>query len=117
MEVAKHVLHQIKSSNLETPPLRAFVQINETETLRQAEASRLRHASGNPISVLDGVPFSIKEEFDVVGFSTTLGTAVYSSIANSDSTIVAKLKNLGAIVVGKTNMHEIGKRNKKKCIT
>jgi Asp-tRNA(Asn)/Glu-tRNA(Gln) amidotransferase A subunit family amidase len=75
---------------------------------REAQASAQRHRAGQPLSVLDGVPVVIKDELDVQGYATTLGTKFRRDIAAADSTVVARLKAAGALVLGKGNMNEIG---------
>jgi Asp-tRNA(Asn)/Glu-tRNA(Gln) amidotransferase A subunit family amidase len=58
---------------------------------------------------LDGVPIAIKDEVDMVPYPTTAGTSFLgASPAQADSTVVARLRNAGALLIGKTNMHEIG---------
>jgi Asp-tRNA(Asn)/Glu-tRNA(Gln) amidotransferase A subunit family amidase len=85
-----------------------FIARRPDELARDAEASAIRHAHGAPRSVLDGVPVVIKDEFDIVGYATTLGTSFRKDIAAADSTIVARLRAAGALIVGKGNMNEIG---------
>ena len=58
---------------------------------------------------MDGVPFTAKEEFDIEGYKTTVGTSFMGeSPATATATCVQRLLNAGAVLVGKTNMHEIG---------
>jgi hypothetical protein len=74
-----------------------------------AEASTKRYASGTPLSVLDGVPVGVKDEVNVRGYSRTLGMA--KTVNDGDvetSWCVKKWEECGAVIVGKTNMHEIG---------
>jgi Asp-tRNA(Asn)/Glu-tRNA(Gln) amidotransferase A subunit family amidase len=73
-----------------------------------AAASAARHKEGAPLSVLDGVPVVIKDELDVAGYATTLGTSFRKDVAPTDSTVVARLRAAGALVLGKGNMNEIG---------
>ncbi len=93
------------------PKLNAFTQLNETEILAQAELSTQRWKSNTPLSILDGIPIAVKDEIDVAGCYPTKGTSYLAQVngrAESDEAIVARIKQLGAIVFGKTNMHEIG---------
>ena len=65
--------------------------------------------SPKPIGPLDGVPVSVKAELDQIGYGTTVGTSFLGKTpATQDATPVAKLREAGAILIGKTNMHEIG---------
>jgi Asp-tRNA(Asn)/Glu-tRNA(Gln) amidotransferase A subunit family amidase len=85
-----------------------FVSRKPEEVLRAAEASGERLRAGKPLSVLDGVPVVLKDEVDLAGFPTTLGTKFRTEVATADSTVAARLKAAGAIILGKVNMNEIG---------
>ncbi|NMO16591.1 amidase [Pyxidicoccus fallax] len=85
-----------------------FVSRKPDEVLRAAEASAERLRAGRPLSVLDGVPVVLKDEVDLAGFPTTLGTKFRDQLAAVDSTVAARLKAAGAIILGKANMNEIG---------
>jgi Asp-tRNA(Asn)/Glu-tRNA(Gln) amidotransferase A subunit family amidase len=108
-EVARRVIRHIKDSDQRTPPLRIFITWNETDILKQAQESTKRFASGRPLGVFDGVPVAIKDELHVAGYPTTVGTTFLGkSPLTIDATVVARLRSAGAIILGKTNMHEIG---------
>lgn len=85
-----------------------FIQRKPEELAKDAEASARRHKEGKPLSVIDGVPFVIKDELDVQGYVTTLGTSWRKDVAAADSTIAARLRAAGALLIGKGNMNEIG---------
>jgi len=85
-----------------------FISRKPEEVLAAAEASSKRHRAGQPLSVLDGVPVVLKDEVDLAGYVTTLGTRFRTSVATADSTVAARLKAAGAIILGKANMNEIG---------
>ena len=85
-----------------------FIARKPEELARDAAASAQRHKERKTLSVLDGVPFVIKDELDVKGYATTLGTSWRHGIADADSTIAARLRAAGALLVGKGNMNEIG---------
>jgi Asp-tRNA(Asn)/Glu-tRNA(Gln) amidotransferase A subunit family amidase len=75
----------------------------------EARASAARWAAGTPLSELDGVPFAVKEEMDVEGIPTRLGTGFMPHVpAARDATLVSRLRRAGAIVVGQTPMTEYG---------
>ena len=76
---------------------------------KDAAASLERYKAGNPKSPVDGVPFLVKDEFDVAGTPTTLGSQCESTDAKlADSTPVARLRAAGAIFIGKTVLTEWG---------
>jgi Asp-tRNA(Asn)/Glu-tRNA(Gln) amidotransferase A subunit family amidase len=77
--------------------------------MAQTHQSTERFRSGTPISILDGVPVPVKDEVDMVPFGTTVGTRFLGKTpAKQDSTVVARMRASGAMLVGKCNMHEIG---------
>ena len=85
-----------------------FIARKPEELAKDAAASAARHKQGKPLSVFDGVPFVIKDELDVKGYATTLGTSWRRGSADADSAIAARLRAAGALLVGKGNMNEIG---------
>ncbi|NTX54457.1 amidase [Myxococcus sp. CA039A] len=85
-----------------------FIARKPDEVLRAAEASAERLRAGRPLSVLDGVPVVLKDEVDLAGFPTTLGTRFRNQVASADSTVAARLRAAGALILGKANMNEIG---------
>ncbi|MBT6176778.1 MAG: amidase [Deltaproteobacteria bacterium] len=108
-EVARRVLAAIEKSNQAKPALRAVIQINHQDVVMQAEASTERWKAGKPLSLLDGVPVSVKAELDQIGHGTTVGTSFLGKTpATQDATPVARLRAAGALLIGKANMHEIG---------
>ena len=85
-----------------------MISIDESSAIEQAKASENRWTNGKNIGPLDGVPIAVKDEMDAIGFVTTMGTTGYSQKATKDATIVARAREAGAIIIGKTNLHEIG---------
>lgn len=85
-----------------------FIARRPEEALRDAEESAARWREGTPRSALDGVPVVIKDEIDVAGYPTTLGTRFLKTPAVNDATISARLRAAGAVILGKGNMNEIG---------
>jgi len=107
---AEHIIKALEESDTIHPPMR-FLIAHDAALLRgQADASTARFAMGNPLSIFDGVPFAVKDEFDVEGFPTTAGTAFLGSVRTIEGTLPAAqaLLDAGALLVGKANMHEIG---------
>ncbi len=85
-----------------------FISRRQDEVLAAAEASSKRLRAGIPLSVLDGVPVALKDEVDLAGHVTTLGTRFRKDVATKDSAVAARLKAAGAVILGKLNMNEIG---------
>ena len=108
-EIAQKVLDAIEASNAGNPPLRAVIATNREEVMRQAREATERIQAGRALSMFDGVPVAVKDEIDMTPYPTTVGTAFLGkSPAARDATVVARLRSAGALLVGKTNMHEIG---------
>ena len=75
----------------------------------EAGHSAARYERGEPLGELDGVPIVVKEEIDVHGFATRLGTRHMPNIpVLHDAVFVARLRRAGAIVIGQTPMTEYG---------
>ena len=85
-----------------------FIARKPEEVLTAAERSSERLKKGQALSPFDGVPVVVKDEVDFAGFPTTLGTSFFNTLATKDSTVVARLKAAGAVILGKANMNEIG---------
>ena len=91
--------------------LNIFTQLNRQEIIQQAKESTARWKAGKPLSILDGIPIAIKDEYNVIGYNTTYGTSFMDKLhgeSTKDDIIVGRIRALGAIIFGKTNMHEIG---------
>lgn len=108
-EVAQKVLEAIESSNASNLPLRAIIAVNRDEVLRIARESAERFKQGRALGPLDGVPVAVKDEVDMIPYPTTVGTSFLGkSPAKQDSTVAARMRAAGALLIGKANMHEIG---------
>lgn len=84
--------------------INAFVTVAEKEALEQAEKADTLLASGQDLPLL-GIPVVIKDNFSTKGIKTTASSKVLDSyIPPFDSTVVKKLKEAGAVILGKTNM-------------
>lgn len=109
LEVAEKVLAGIESSKKGSPDLKLFIAVYRDNVLAQAKASAERYARNEPLSLMDGVPVAVKDEVDMMPYPTTVGTSFMGTEpAKQDSTVVARLRDAGALLIGKTNMHEIG---------
>lgn len=108
-EVAERVI--IAQGELEShpTPMALFIARDADDLRRQAAASTERWAQGAPRSPLDGVPVAVKDELHQLGYGTTLGTSFLGAQGETaDATIVGRLRDAGALLIGKANMHEIG---------
>jgi len=103
---ARACLGQIRQRNSE---LRAFVHVEEEAVLRAARQADEQRASGNAGGgPLLGLPLAVKDLIDVAGVPTRAGSRVLAEapVASSDAECVRRLRGAGAILLGKTNLHE-----------
>ena len=107
--VAERALAAIEAFDRQDPPMRLFIAVHADDVRAQAADSTRRLAAGQPRSILEGVPVAVKDEFDVVGYQTTCGTSFLGRVpATKDALVVARLRAAGAVILGKTNMFELG---------
>jgi amidase len=88
--------------------LNAFTNVMRTRALAEADARDRSRADGRETGPLHGVPVAIKEEIDVAGEVTTFGGRANTTPARRDAEVVRRLREAGAVVVGKTAMPEFG---------
>src|SRR5687767_1561086 len=101
VDLVERALEEIERTQ---PILNAFTFVRDAEAL--AEAKQLE--GSEPAGPLHGVPIAIKDLYDVAGLPTTGCCAAYlDRTASTDSPVVEKLRRAGAVVVAKTNMHEL----------
>ncbi|KAG0266500.1 hypothetical protein DFQ27_009706 [Actinomortierella ambigua] len=110
VEIAEQLVGLIKKSDEDSPPLRAMWSWDKELILEQARASAKRYKDGQPLSIVDGVPVVVKDEVDVQGYETGVGTTFLNKgkPALEDAHFVAQLRAHGALIIGKSTMHEIG---------
>ena len=86
-----------------------YLALDADAALREAEALPRRFGTG-PKPQLYGLPVSLKDCFDLAGFSTSAGSRFYAArngIAHEDSAVAARLRALGAVIIGKTHLHQL----------
>ncbi len=106
MEVARAHLAQL--AKLE-PVLHAFQIVDEAGALAAAKASEARWRSGTALGKLDGAPATIKDNVDMAGFPTRSGSTTTPEVkAAADAPVVARLREAGAVFLGKTTTPEFG---------
>ena len=85
--------------------LNAFTQIDDEAALTRADQLD-EVASGDPVGPLAGMPIGIKDLIDHEGRITTAGSAFYRHEADRSSPVVTRLEAAGAVVIGRTGLHE-----------
>src|SRR5690606_39209169 len=80
---------------------------NEEEAARAAEQSAVRWKEGRPLGPLDGIPATVKDNVPVRGLRCTWGSRAFENyVPTSDEPAVARLRESGASILGKTNVPE-----------
>jgi aspartyl-tRNA(Asn)/glutamyl-tRNA(Gln) amidotransferase subunit A len=104
VELTRGYLERIQRLN---PLLRAYITVTAELAEGQARQADADIAAGNYRGPLHGVPIGIKDLFDVSGVPTTFGSKILEhSVADHDAALVARLKQAGAVILGKHNLHE-----------
>jgi aspartyl-tRNA(Asn)/glutamyl-tRNA(Gln) amidotransferase subunit A len=88
------------------PELNAFITVLQERALAEAQWAEEEIASGGYRGPLHGIPISVKDLVDVAGTPTTCGSAVPPRHPDADAPLVTRLRNAGAVIIGKTNLHE-----------
>jgi aspartyl-tRNA(Asn)/glutamyl-tRNA(Gln) amidotransferase subunit A len=110
VELTQLLLERIKKLN---PQLNAFITVSEElahEQARRAESelgSKKSHTARRDRGPLQGIPISLKDNIYTAGVRTTAGSRVLRDfVPFDDAPVVTRLKEAGAVILGKTNMHE-----------
>jgi aspartyl-tRNA(Asn)/glutamyl-tRNA(Gln) amidotransferase subunit A len=91
------------------PRLHAFATVARETALVDAEAIDARLARGEEVGPLAGAPVAIKDLVATRGLRTTFGSRLYANfVPDEDDIVVERLRNAGAVVIGKTNASEFG---------
>jgi 1-carboxybiuret hydrolase len=90
------------------PLLNAFTAITAERALLRAQALDAARAGGQPVGALAGVPFAVKNLFDVKGLPTLAGSKINRDVppAKRDAALIERLEGAGAVLVGALNMGE-----------
>ena len=106
VEVTKAILARIDTLQ---PSYNVYREVNHQAALQQAKDSETRWQKGAPLGLLDGVPVGFKDLLNVQGFPTRKGSlASPDTIQTEDSPVAARLRESGAVILGKTQTAEFG---------
>ena len=106
VDVVGACLKRIEARNRE---LNAFITVLADRAIEQAKIAEAEIRSGDWRGPLHGIPVGIKDFYDTAGVKTTAAFEQFKDrVPARDAVGVARLKNAGAVIIGKTNMHELG---------
>src|SRR6202022_3041593 len=104
VELPRDFLARIEKLN---PRLNAFITVMAGSALAQARQAEAEIARGNWRGPLHGIPLGLKDLIDTAGVRTTAASALFKDrIPTRDAEIVRRLRNAGAVLLGKLNLHE-----------
>ncbi len=104
VELTDAVLTRIDELN---PKLNAYITVTADTARAEAKAAEAEIAAGKRRGPLHGVPIAHKDLFDTKGVRTTAGSKIFADrIPDADAAVVEKLRDAGAISLGKLGMHE-----------
>jgi len=104
VDLTEDCLARIEKLN---PSLNAFITVTAESALAQAKQAESEIQSGNWRGPLHGIPIGLKDLIDTAGVRTTAGSALYKDrVPEHDAEVVRLLRNAGAVLLGKQNMHE-----------
>ena len=103
-EIAKETLQHIETVE---PKVKAFLSVTAEEALATAKQVDDKIAAGGSIGMLEGIPLGIKDNMCTKGIKTTCASQILADfVPPYESTVTQKLKDAGAVFVGKTNLDE-----------
>jgi aspartyl-tRNA(Asn)/glutamyl-tRNA(Gln) amidotransferase subunit A len=89
------------------PKLNAFITVIGEDAMAQARELNREQASGNLRSQLHGIPIALKDNIDAAGAPTTAASNIYRHrVPREDAEVTRRLREAGAVIVGKLNLHE-----------
>jgi aspartyl-tRNA(Asn)/glutamyl-tRNA(Gln) amidotransferase subunit A len=106
VEAVEAVLRRIEALQ---PTVNAFITVTAAEARAAARAAEAAVGRGEPLGPLHGVPFSVKDLLQTRGVRTTMGSHIFADqVPDEDAVPVRRLREAGAILVGKTTTPELG---------
>jgi len=89
------------------PELHAFITVTAEQALAQAQTADAELARGHDRGPLHGVPIALKDLIDTAGIRTTAASALFlDRVPTRDAEVVRRLRDAGAVILGKLNLHE-----------
>ena len=105
VELAQAMLARIEKQN---PALNAYLTLLPEMALEQAREAERAITAGQYRGPLHGIPVSVKDLFYTRAVRTTAGSPIFANfVPDHDATVVERLRRAGAVLLGKTNLHEL----------
>jgi aspartyl-tRNA(Asn)/glutamyl-tRNA(Gln) amidotransferase subunit A len=103
-DLTQACLERIKTYN---PKINVYITVARDEALTQAKRLDLEAKAGKFRSLLHGIPIAMKDNIDTADIRTTAASAVFDDrVPTEDADVVRRLKEAGAVIIGKHNLHE-----------
>eukprot|EP00057_Strongylocentrotus_purpuratus_P027563 XP_011682037.1 PREDICTED: fatty acid amide hydrolase [Strongylocentrotus purpuratus] len=108
-DIAECVMEDVEKTEQMKPRMRMLAEYDVEDVYKMARESTIRINNKKPLSIFDGIPVVIKEELAVKPYHLRSGTTFLGrDPVKEESTIAAKLRAGGAVIIGVANMHEVG---------
>jgi aspartyl-tRNA(Asn)/glutamyl-tRNA(Gln) amidotransferase subunit A len=105
VELATAALDRIETRQ---PAVNAFITVTRESALERARRADEELARGHDLGPLHGIPVAVKDVFSTVGVRTTCGSKLFENyVPATDAAVVERLRAAGAVLTGKTGMHEL----------
>lgn len=105
VEVTEAMLARIEQYDMR---LRSYITVMADSARHAARAAEAAIRAGTYLGPLHGIPIAVKDLYATRGVRTTFGSPLFADwIPDYDATVVERLKRAGAVIVGKTNLHEL----------
>lgn len=105
VDLAEAVLVRVERYN---PHLNAYITVTADDARCSAREAEAAIRSGTCLGPLHGIPVAVKDLFATRGVLSTGGSKVFADwVPDFDATAVERLKDAGAVIIGKTNLHEL----------
>src|SRR6202790_1215668 len=104
VEITQERLERVERLN---PALNAFITVMAESALAEARGAEVEILRGEWRGPLHGVPVALKDLIDTAGVRTTAASALYKDrLPDQDAEVVRRLRQAGAVIIGKNNLHE-----------
>jgi len=107
-QVVRMYLDRIEAFDKKGPSINALITVN-SRALEEADRLDAAYKASGPVGPLHGIPVIVKDQADVKGMPTTLGSLLFKDyFPDRDSFVAEKLRKAGAVLLGKATLGELG---------